>query len=419
MTPVGSPRWRWRCWLGLTLVSLLLAGCQRESEAGPDIYSTVQAAISATNAALRVTPTPAAPAPRPTPTADAKSVEYARGSGIVSARLAAAVTDANRIIDDHRQGAIDRDTFLARLDERGRELVTIKDDAFKLAPPPNLEEVNGLLVGATEQAADAVSRLLAAYKAGEAARQLDALQQLEDAGARLRRAADLFGQRFPGARPLTRLPEGTVIVAPLPAAATPTPPLGGRVADIVAAARAGVAFLLVDTPRGLASGSGLVVSADGRILTNEHVVRDARSITVALPDGRRFPGKVLKADGGLDLAMVKVDGVGLPALALGDSDTLRQGDEVVALGYPLTNVLGADLSATRGIVSKVRVSLSGMYTTDVIQMDASLNPGNSGGPLLDASGKVVGVNFAGLRDAQGVFFAIPINAARPLIKATS
>ena len=193
----------------------------------------------------------------------------------------------------------------------------------------------------------------------------------------------------------------------------------GRVSDVVAAARAGTAFLLVDTPRGLGSGSGLVISQDGRILTNEHVVRGARSVMVSLPDGRRFPGKVLKAEAGLDLAVVKVDGVGLPALPLGDSETLRQGDEVIALGYPLSNVLGADLSATRGIVSKARVTLGPPYTTDAIQMDASLNPGNSGGPLLSAEGKVVGVNFAGLRNAQGVFFAIPINAARPLIRATA
>jgi S1-C subfamily serine protease len=108
----------------------------------------------------------------------------------------------------------------------------------------------------------------------------------------------------------------------------------------------------------------------------------------------------------------------LPALALGDSDALRQGDEVLALGYPLSNVLGAELSATRGIVSRPRVNLSGAYTTDVIQMDANLNPGNSGGPLLDSNGKVVGVNFASLRNVQGVFFAVPINAARALLAST-
>jgi S1-C subfamily serine protease len=403
-------------------LGLALAGCQRGGDPEADVYATVQAAIAATNVALRVTPTAGGSAGlRPTPTADAKSVEFARGGSVVSAKLAAAVTDANRIIDDHRQGTIDREAFATRLAERGDELKTIREEALKLSPPPNLEEVNGLLVGATEQAADAVARLLAAFAAGDQGRQVDAMQQLEDAGARLRRAADLFGQRFPGARPLTRLPERTVIVAPLPTPPPAPAPAAQRSAraDVIAAARAGVVFLLVDTPRGLGSGTGLVVSADGRILTNEHVVRDARSILVALADGRRFQGTVVRADAGLDLAVVKAEGaVGLPTLSLGDSDAMRQGDEVVALGYPLSNVLGVDLSATRGIISRVRVNLAGAFTTDVIQMDASLNPGNSGGPLLDAAGRVVGVNSAGLRNAQGVFFAVPINAARSLLAAT-
>jgi S1-C subfamily serine protease len=370
--------------------------------------------------ALRVTPTTISGL-RPTPTADAKSVDYARGGAEISARLAAAITDANRIIDDHRQGTIDRDLFRTRLTERGAEIQRIRDDALRLLPPPNLEEVHGLVVGSAENASDALSRLLTAHHAGEATRQLDAMQQLEDSSARLRRAADLFGQRYPGARPLARLPERSVVVAPLPTAAPQTRPVAqgpSRAADIISAARAGVAFLLVDTPRGMTSGSGLIVAADGRVLTNEHVVRDARSITLALPDGRKFPARVLKADGGLDLAVIKIDGAGLPALALGDSDALRQGDEVLALGYPLSNVLGAELSATRGIVSRPRVNLSGAYTTDVIQMDANLNPGNSGGPLLDSNGKVVGVNFASLRNVQGVFFAVPINAARALLAST-
>ncbi|MCC6626384.1 MAG: trypsin-like peptidase domain-containing protein [Chloroflexi bacterium] len=422
MATRSGGRCRWSCLALTAVLGLGLAGCQRNAEPEIDVYGTVQAAIAATNTALRVTPTnPATGGARPTPTADAKSVEYARGSGAVSAKLAAAVTDANRIIDDHRQGIIDRDLFQTRLAERGAELKAIREEAIKLTPPPNLEEVNGLLVGATEQAADGVARLLAAYIAGDQSRQLDAMQQMEDAGARLRRAGDLFGQRFPGARPLARLPERSVIVAPLPTPApAPAPAAQAARADLIAAARSGVAFLLVDTPRGFSSGTGLVISADGRVLTNEHVVRDARSIVISLPDGRRFPGKLVKADGGLDLAVVKAEGGGgLPVLPLGDSDAVRQGDEVVALGYPLSNVLGVDLSATRGIISRARVNLSGAYTTDVIQMDASLNPGNSGGPLLDAAGRVVGVNFAGLRNAQGVFFAIPINAAKQLIAASS
>jgi hypothetical protein len=203
---------------------LVLAGCQRGQGAGPepspDAYATFQAAVSATNVTLRGTSSPVARGTTaagvgPTPTADARSVEYARGGGMIATRLAATVTDVNRVTGEYRRGALDRAAFTTMLAERRTECAQIRDDAFKLSPPPNLEEVNGLLVGATEAAADALAQLQDAHQAADAARQVDALQHLEDAGARLRRAATLFSQRYPGAQPFPQVPERTIIIAPL------------------------------------------------------------------------------------------------------------------------------------------------------------------------------------------------------------
>jgi hypothetical protein len=212
-------------WLLLVMgCCLALAGCQRDQGAGPepspDAYATFQVAVNATNIALRGTATPlpagaAKPAVGPTPTADTRSVDYAKGGGAISARLAAVVTNVSQLTGEYRQGAIDRAAFAGLLAERRMESAQIRDDAFKLSPPPNLEEVNGLLVGAAETAAAALARLQDAHQAADAARQVEALQQLEDAGARLRRAATLFSQRFPGAPPFSQVPERTVIIAPL------------------------------------------------------------------------------------------------------------------------------------------------------------------------------------------------------------
>jgi hypothetical protein len=152
MVTVRGWRWRWR--LSLALLGLMLAACGGAAGPEPDAYATAQASINATNVALRSgsPTTPAAAAVRPTPTADAKSVAYAQGSGQIATRLTAAITDARRIVDDQAQSTIDQLTFVDRIGERARELATIRDDAFRLAPPPNLEDVNGLLVGAAEQA---------------------------------------------------------------------------------------------------------------------------------------------------------------------------------------------------------------------------------------------------------------------------
>ena len=171
-------------------------------------------------------------------------------------------------------------------------------------------------------------------------------------------------------------------------------------------------------------GTGLIVTEDGYILTNSHVVNDgeSESITVDLYDGTEYTGTVLWNSEGLDLAIVKIDAKDLPAAELGDSDDVEIGDYAVAIGNPLG--MDFERSVTQGIISGLDRTIT---TTDsstgtqntmegLIQTDASINSGNSGGPLINSDGEVVGINSAKASSAEGLGFAIPINTAMPIIE---
>jgi serine protease Do len=160
------------------------------------------------------------------------------------------------------------------------------------------------------------------------------------------------------------------------------------------------------------AGSGVIINADGTILTNNHVVEGAKEVTVTLGDKRELKAEIVGRDPKTDLAVLKIDaGKNLPFANLGNSDQLQVGDWVLAVGNPF----GLSSTVTSGIVSaKGRVIGAGPYD-DFIQTDASINPGNSGGPLFNMGGEIVGINTAIISGGQGIGFAIPVNTAKPLI----
>jgi len=164
-------------------------------------------------------------------------------------------------------------------------------------------------------------------------------------------------------------------------------------------------------------GSGITFDSNGGILTNHHIVEDAEKVEVLTPDGKKFQGEVLGSDAMSDVAVVRVDGEGLPAVKLGDSDKLVVGQIGIAIGNPYGFILPGP-TATVGVISALtrHIHVEGHMYEDLIQTDASINPGNSGGPLVDSSGMVVGVNTANIPFAQGIGFAIPINSARKIAK---
>jgi serine protease Do len=208
---------------------------------------------------------------------------------------------------------------------------------------------------------------------------------------------------------------------------TPSVALPG-VADVVAAVRPSVVAIntevqVTDFFGGSSlqqgAGSGWIISSDGLIITNNHVIADAQSITVTFSDGSSLPVDVstVAADAISDLAVLRVNAQGLPAVKIGDSSTLRVGDWVVAIG----NSLGEGIRATQGIISRQDVTImdeTGQEVSGLLETDAAINPGNSGGPLVNMAGEVIGITNAKAVDVnvEGVGYAIGTNQAVPLIQ---
>jgi S1-C subfamily serine protease len=158
--------------------------------------------------------------------------------------------------------------------------------------------------------------------------------------------------------------------------------------------------------------SGVIIRADGVILTNAHVVGNSTQVEIGLANGQRITGRVLGGDPSIDVAVVDVEGTDLPTAALGNSDALQVGQTAVAIGNPLA----LERTVTRGIISALNRNQEQIGLDELIQTDAAINPGNSGGPLLDSRGRVIGINTAILRGgggvgAEGLGFAVPINLA--------
>jgi len=175
-------------------------------------------------------------------------------------------------------------------------------------------------------------------------------------------------------------------------------------------------FFTVVPMRGM--GSGFVISSEGRILTDFHIVEQAEEVEVTLSDGRKLKGMVSGKDPSTDIALVEVPAGNLVPAELGDSDKLKVGQMAIAIGNPFGFLLGGGPTVTAGVVSALSrtINADGRMYEGLVQTDAAINPGNSGGPLIDVDGKVIGINTANIPFAQGIGFAIPINTAKYVVE---
>jgi serine protease Do len=214
-------------------------------------------------------------------------------------------------------------------------------------------------------------------------------------------------------RPLLTRGLLTIVILSLatPLSAQTTPPRTAEEEVVVRVARSATPAVVSVSQRRTGAGSGVIVRADGVIVTNAHVVGRMNVVQVRLADGREFEGRVLGADPTVDIAVVRIDARDLPVAPIGDSDALEVGQLAIAIGNPL----GLERTVTRGVISAVNRDPRGFELGGLIQTDAAINPGNSGGPLLDSAGNVIGINTAVLRGGTGLGFAVPINVARDIV----
>jgi S1-C subfamily serine protease len=199
-----------------------------------------------------------------------------------------------------------------------------------------------------------------------------------------------------------------LLIASLSTAAYPQ-----SIADVVARAKPAVVFVFSRlSSGGISMGSGFVVDPNGFIVSAQHIFDGGGAPGIIMFGSEQMPASIVASDRASDIVILKVNRTGLPTIPLGNSSVLRQGDEVLVMGYPRVEALGVyDSTVTRGIVGSLRA--------DAIQLDAAMNPGNSGGPVLNLGGEAVGVAVATLREAMGINFAVPINSVRSILAVSA